>query len=96
MALGAPLFRRAQPLEEVLEAFHPARDPPAREPRHGRLEIASREQLVRHRAEQLLGLQRVEALRAVPARIADVAKGLVEARGLVGRHGHRQLGAITP
>jgi len=59
VALGSPLLRGAQALEEILESLHPTRDPPAGEASHGVLEIATRQELVGHRSEKLVGLERV-------------------------------------
>ena len=83
VALRAPLLGHPQPLEEVFQALHATGDAPASESRHGILEIAAREKLVGHRAKQLVGLECVEALRSVPARIANVTELPRESRRLV-------------
>src|SRR5207248_1816520 len=49
------------------------------------LEIAAGEELVGHRAEKLLGFERVEALRPVPPGVANVAERVGEARRVVPR-----------
>src|SRR5207302_1768961 len=87
--LRPPLLRGAQPFEEVLQTLHATRNAPAREPRHRILEIAARQELVGHGAQQLLGLERIEALRPVPARVADVAQGLREPGRIVARNAAR-------
>ncbi len=56
VALGALLLRGAEPLEEVLHPLHAARHAPAREAGHRIFEVAAREELVGHRAEELVGL----------------------------------------
>ena len=81
--LGAPLLRGAKPLEQILHPLHAAGDAPARQPRHRVLEVATGEQLVGHRGEQLLGLEGVETLRPVPALVLDVAIEIPERRSLV-------------
>ena len=72
--LGALALRLAKPLEQVAHPLHPSRQPDLRQPGEGVLEIAAGEELVRHRPEQLVGLERVQALGAVPPGVARVVE----------------------
>src|SRR5258708_14280314 len=74
---GALLLRGTQPLEQVLHPLHPAGHAPAREPGQRILEVAAGEQLVGHRAQELVRFERVQALGAVPALVPDVVEELV-------------------
>src|SRR6266545_3388562 len=80
VALRAALLGRAEPLEQVLHAVHATGDAPTRQARERVLEIAASEQLVGHRAQELLRFERVEPLGPVPAPVADPFAEVVEAR----------------
>src|SRR5260221_1659880 len=75
--LPPPLLSRAEAFEEVLHPLHPAGHAPAGEARHRVLEIPAGEQFVGHRAKELVGLERVETLGAVPALVPDVLEEAV-------------------
>src|SRR4029077_17018499 len=64
---------------------------------------AARKKLVRHRAEQLLGLERVEPLGSVPPRVPHVLERLRETRRVVARflrsgvlHHARKVERVSP
>ena len=91
VTFGPLLLGGTQPLEQVLHALHATRHAPSGQSCECVLEVASSEQLVGDRAEELVRLERVEALRSIPARVLDLATEVVEPRKLAHALGIRAV-----